>query len=1100
MKKMLQILLLSSLFIVSSLFSTTFEATYSEPVQNGDIIIVKLPPSVKESGVKYIFLLKKNESVQSWQEYELLEGGSPFGNNAARTIQIDGLDVNDAQATLWIVFEDGTILQLGKSFRVIGSEPENDPPIDAGTFTIADSTGGTFDAADTAKATGSGFSASELIFFGSFEERDASDNTITTTVAPTGNLSVDGSGNLSGYSVRNGTAFNSNAVKISLFLFFSSSGSVTSSNRLTITETDPPGLLQAYATALDTIRLVFDEPVSEAGNAHTKFKFSGNDTAGLVIGDLIPIGSQPTANWKLYLSSGMSNRGVGDVKIGYSQSAGGANDSLYDPAGNHMEDTNPDSTVQDSIPADVTTLRDSSNTVALSISNFIGNSTYVLRARVSNGNNDSSLDGVIFEGSDDGSAWTTIGTDGTPTANGSNADFEVTYNVSTLGQFKVFRARAFDDAGAGGANNTPDADDNITESAVVGSSTDGFNDNFEDTYRAVIKTVNPDTIGTSSGVLRSAVVVEIQNNYGTAANTIGSSSTFYISESTTSTETWWDASSGGTSHSDSIALNIPSSVTEDTVWYSNTNAGGPNTLVLHEFGNDFANNNGVVSANGQTIMVIISNVATVSNPNLAADANIDTTITAGDLDLSADVSKEEDSGVGDDFRIIWGMNTSGTGGSYGVTDTSGNLSPPTGGGTITYSVPKANLKNLGAAYDYMFWWVENISSDPNATTLDGAPIKSDPRRLVINPNLVISGGVNGGDVAQGPFTPGQNNQEILSVKFTSDPTAATIQITGLVFDLTGTADGNDISRFNLYLDGGTLGQYDAGVDALLDTVSFPGGNTVSFLNISPVVSVSGSADYVLVTVNVTSGANTGHTLGLNLNNANQIKVADNVINGPKEAITKDPFPSIGTSQDYSLPVKISAFSATAGYGKIKLEWETSSEVNNDGFFIYRSTEQNGEFSPVNTEIIPGQGNSNIAHTYQITDSEVEEGNTYYYKLTSRDFNGTIHEYSSIISATVLEIPENFTLEQNFPNPFNPSTRFRFSMAEAGHVSLTIYNILGQKIRTVLNNELLDVGVYDEFSWDGTDDSGRSVANGIYYYEFQVPDQNIRQVRKMVLLK
>jgi hypothetical protein len=290
---------------------------------------------------------------------------------------------------------------------------------------------------------------------------------------------------------------------------------------------------------------------------------------------------------------------------------------------------------------------------------------------------------------------------------------------------------------------------------VVGSATDGFNNNFEDTYRAIVESVTPDTIGASDGAIRSKIIVQLQDNYGNVDNTTGSGHSFELSESSTTTETWWDTSSGGSGVSTKIAFTIPNGSTEDSVWYSNNTPSGPNTLVLTEPAQNFANNDGVVSANGETIIVVVSNIVTVSpvvpakQPN---DANMDTTGTAGQFDLSVNVDDGEDSGVSDDFRIIWGVSNSASPGSYGVTDTSADLSPPANGGDITHTVFPADLNNLGAQYDYIYWWLENLSTDPDATTLDGGPISSNPNRLIINPNLVTAGGDNGTDVSPANFT------------------------------------------------------------------------------------------------------------------------------------------------------------------------------------------------------------------------------------------------------------------------------------------------------------------------------------------------------------
>jgi len=95
------------------------------------------------------------------------------------------------------------------------------------------------------------------------------------------------------------------------------------------------------------------------------------------------------------------------------------------------------------------------------------------------------------------------------------------------------------------------------------------------------------------------------------------------------------------------------------------------------------------------------------------------------------------------------------------------------------------------------------------------------------------------------------------------------------------------------------------------------------------------------------------------------------------------------------------------------------------------------------------------------------------------------------------IPQKFVLEQNFPNPFNPTTEIRFSIQNSDNVTLTVYNMLGQMVtKAVYNN--LQVGQYT-YMWNGTDMHGSSVASGVYFYELQVGNQ-FRDIKKMVLMK
>ena len=94
------------------------------------------------------------------------------------------------------------------------------------------------------------------------------------------------------------------------------------------------------------------------------------------------------------------------------------------------------------------------------------------------------------------------------------------------------------------------------------------------------------------------------------------------------------------------------------------------------------------------------------------------------------------------------------------------------------------------------------------------------------------------------------------------------------------------------------------------------------------------------------------------------------------------------------------------------------------------------------------------------------------------------------------LPDKFQLHQNYPNPFNPTTTIEFALPERGAVELIIYNTLGRKVRSLASG-MYSAGKYS-VSWDGTDNYGRQVTSGVYYYRLSAGD--VIQSRKMVLLK
>jgi flagellar hook assembly protein FlgD len=93
-------------------------------------------------------------------------------------------------------------------------------------------------------------------------------------------------------------------------------------------------------------------------------------------------------------------------------------------------------------------------------------------------------------------------------------------------------------------------------------------------------------------------------------------------------------------------------------------------------------------------------------------------------------------------------------------------------------------------------------------------------------------------------------------------------------------------------------------------------------------------------------------------------------------------------------------------------------------------------------------------------------------------------------------PTIFNLSQNYPNPFNPVTNFKFSLPQASHVKIEIFNILGQKVKTLVDEDM-KAGSF-VVDWDGEDQRGVEVSSGIYFYRMIADD--FSTVKRMVLLK
>jgi hypothetical protein len=96
----------------------------------------------------------------------------------------------------------------------------------------------------------------------------------------------------------------------------------------------------------------------------------------------------------------------------------------------------------------------------------------------------------------------------------------------------------------------------------------------------------------------------------------------------------------------------------------------------------------------------------------------------------------------------------------------------------------------------------------------------------------------------------------------------------------------------------------------------------------------------------------------------------------------------------------------------------------------------------------------------------------------------------------INIPGKYALAQNYPNPFNPTTNISYALKEKSHVNLSVYNLLGQKVITLVNADL-GPGLHS-VEWNGTNSSGNQVNSGIYFYK--IDTGAFVATKKMVLLK
>ena len=192
-----------------------------------------------------------------------------------------------------------------------------------------------------------------------------------------------------------------------------------------------------------------------------------------------------------------------------------------------------------------------------------------------------------------------------------------------------------------------------------------------------------------------------------------------------------------------------------------------------------------------------------------------------------------------------------------------------------------------------------------------------------------------------------------------------------------------------------------------------------------------------------------------------------------------------------LPVELTSFTASVDKKGVTLNWETATEVSNHGFDIERAlVSADGKTSDfAKLGFVNGNGNSNSPKSYSFVDNKAVYGK-YVYRLKQIDTDGKF-AYSKTTEANVNNLPTTFVMEQNYPNPFNPSTTIKFSVPKESFVNVAVYNMLGQKVATIVN-ETMKEGAYEKTF------NASNLSSGNYVYVMTAGDSKI--VKKMTLVK
>jgi hypothetical protein len=200
-------------------------------------------------------------------------------------------------------------------------------------------------------------------------------------------------------------------------------------------------------------------------------------------------------------------------------------------------------------------------------------------------------------------------------------------------------------------------------------------------------------------------------------------------------------------------------------------------------------------------------------------------------------------------------------------------------------------------------------------------------------------------------------------------------------------------------------------------------------------------------------------------------------------------PDSGYSLDNLVPQAPTELLAAARDSVIDLSWKMVPDEDFNYYAIYRSIQ--GGFDPDTL-----QPYATTIDTF-FTDMILEPNTYYYYRVSAFDFSGNEGEFSDEVSAIIVgindhaPIPETYALFQNFPNPFNPVTTIVYQIPKTGHITIDIYNVLGQVVEIIVDTKQVP-GNY-AVQWNAA-----KFESGIYFYRLKA--DNFVETKKLLLLK
>lgn len=273
--------------------------------------------------------------------------------------------------------------------------------------------------------------------------------------------------------------------------------------------------------------------------------------------------------------------------------------------------------------------------------------------------------------------------------------------------------------------------------------------------------------------------------------------------------------------------------------------------------------------------------------------------------------------------------------------------------------------------------------------------------------------------------------------------------------------------------------YTSGANSYLTVIAVPGAGSITWN--------ADGTEYLLFSVPISGGTGTG-TFTLIKDAATASNNGDPYFELGGSDVTNNTTPFYTASvSGVPLPVELTSFTAISKGRNVELAWKTATETNNAGFEIERK-HAGQDWTKIS--FVEGHGTSAKENNYSYKDV-VKSAAQYQYRLKQIDRDGKF-TYGAAVEVTTTLSAEDYKMSANYPNPFNPSTKFTFAVKNDEQVAVKVFNMLGQEVATLFNG-IAAANTIHEMNFNAS-----ALASGTYFYMLKTKDRY--EIKKMMLMK